>query len=127
MECPRCKSAAIILELSGVEIDYCPDCGGIWLDAGELELLLEDKADKVMELFKKERVSKEKKLRCPACNRKMEKIVLNDTRIDRCPKGHGFWFDKGELVEIIAAGDIDSKVLTFLKDMFADQIKNEGV
>ena len=37
MECPRCKSAAVILELAGVEIDYCPDCGGIWLDAGELE------------------------------------------------------------------------------------------
>ena len=126
MECPRCKAAVVILELNKVEIDYCPDCGGIWLDAGELEMLLKENSPKVMELFKKEKFSKEKKLRCPACNKKMEKIVLNNTRIDRCPKGHGFWFDKGELAEIIAAGDINNEVLDFLKDMFADQIKNEG-
>ena len=30
----------ITLELEDVEIDYCTECGGIWLDAGELELLL---------------------------------------------------------------------------------------
>ena len=32
----------LTLELTGVEIDHCTDCGGIWLDAGELELLLGD-------------------------------------------------------------------------------------
>ncbi len=40
MDCPVCKNAMITLELQEVEIDYCIDCGGIWLDAGELELLL---------------------------------------------------------------------------------------
>jgi len=34
MDCPVCKNAMITLELSEVEIDYCADCGGIWLDAG---------------------------------------------------------------------------------------------
>ena len=32
----------ITLELEDVEIDHCLDCGGIWLDAGELELLLDE-------------------------------------------------------------------------------------
>ena len=45
MDCPVCKSAMIVLELDEVEIDYCTDCQGIWLDAGELELLLEDAAE----------------------------------------------------------------------------------
>ena len=41
MNCPACKNAMITLELADVEIDHCVGCGGIWLDAGELELLME--------------------------------------------------------------------------------------
>ena len=37
MDCPVCKESAMItLELDDVEIDYCTQCEGIWLDAGEL-------------------------------------------------------------------------------------------
>ena len=32
----------VILELNEVEIDFCTGCNGIWLDSGELDLLLED-------------------------------------------------------------------------------------
>jgi Zn-finger nucleic acid-binding protein len=39
MICPSCKNQLIILEFNKVEIDYCPECSGIWLDSGELELL----------------------------------------------------------------------------------------
>ncbi|MEJ2196939.1 MAG: zf-TFIIB domain-containing protein [Ignavibacteriaceae bacterium] len=46
MFCPVCKEPMIILELNEVEIDYCPSCSGIWLDAGELELLFEDQAER---------------------------------------------------------------------------------
>ncbi len=40
MNCPVCKEPMIVLELDEVEIDHCISCGGIWLDAGELELLI---------------------------------------------------------------------------------------
>ena len=41
MDCPVCKESAMVtLELNDVEIDYCMQCEGIWLDAGELEILL---------------------------------------------------------------------------------------
>lgn len=125
MKCPHCNSTAIILELAGVEIDYCPECGGIWLDGGELETLLADGADDILSEFKIDKRSKEKKLRCPACGKKMQKIVSGNTCIDRCPKGHGYWFDQGELAEIIAKDDINSKVLALLNDMFNDKI-NQG-
>ena len=54
MDCPICKNAMITLELQEVEIDYCTDCGGIWLDAGELELLLgePEKAAQLIKSFK---------------------------------------------------------------------------
>ena len=57
MDCPVCKDAMITLELKDVEIDYCTDCGGIWLDAGELELLLgeQQKAKQLLDSFKKRR------------------------------------------------------------------------
>jgi Zn-finger nucleic acid-binding protein len=113
----------VILELEGVELDYCQECGSIWLDSGELELLLGEQAGKVLADFEKEERSKEKKLRCPACHQKMEKVVCGNTHLDKCANEHGIWFDEGELAEMIAYGDINSDVLDLLNDMFANKIK----
>ena len=42
MKCPACKEPSLVIsERSGIEIDYCPDCRGIWLDRGELDKILE--------------------------------------------------------------------------------------
>ncbi len=41
MKCPVCKDVTLLMsEKQGVEIDYCPECRGIWLDRGELEKLI---------------------------------------------------------------------------------------
>jgi Zn-finger nucleic acid-binding protein len=42
MKCPVCTDATLVMsDRSGIEIDYCPQCRGIWLDRGELDKLLE--------------------------------------------------------------------------------------
>ena len=42
MKCPVCKDVTLLMsEKKGIEIDYCPECRGIWLDRGELEKLME--------------------------------------------------------------------------------------
>lgn len=42
MKCPTCKEHNLVIsERKGVEIDYCPECRGIWLDRGELDKILE--------------------------------------------------------------------------------------
>jgi Zn-finger nucleic acid-binding protein len=41
MQCPHCEAVLSITERKGVEIDYCPKCRGVWLDAGELDKILE--------------------------------------------------------------------------------------
>lgn len=42
MKCPNCKDQSLaISERQGIEIDYCPECRGIWLDRGELDKILE--------------------------------------------------------------------------------------
>jgi len=37
LDCPACTAAMNQRVEHGVTIDYCPDCGGVWLDPGELE------------------------------------------------------------------------------------------
>jgi Zn-finger nucleic acid-binding protein len=39
MNCPRCSSELKAVPRDGIEIDVCPACRGVWLDAGELERL----------------------------------------------------------------------------------------
>jgi Zn-finger nucleic acid-binding protein len=41
MDCPLDGTKLVMSERQGVEIDYCPECRGIWLDRGELDKILE--------------------------------------------------------------------------------------
>ncbi|MDO9235756.1 MAG: zf-TFIIB domain-containing protein [Aquabacterium sp.] len=42
MQCPTCKEVQLVMsERKGVEIDYCPQCRGVWLDRGELDKIIE--------------------------------------------------------------------------------------
>jgi len=41
MKCPVCQVELKIAERAGIEIDYCPNCRGIWLDRGELDKIIE--------------------------------------------------------------------------------------
>jgi uncharacterized protein len=45
MDCPACAGVSLVMsERSGVEIDYCPKCRGVWLDRGELDKIIEKSA-----------------------------------------------------------------------------------
>ena len=116
----------ITLELEDVETDYCTYCGGIWLDAGELELLLKepDKAKSLLDSFRIDSESTEGIRKCPICDKKMQKIIIGSSKpvllIDKCRRGDGLWFDKGELQDIFdrAELDKDNKIQKLLSDMF---------
>lgn len=41
MNCPSCNSVLTMSDRNGVEIDYCPQCRGVWLDRGELDKIIE--------------------------------------------------------------------------------------
>lgn len=41
MQCPVDGETLMISERSGVEIDYCPKCRGVWLDRGELDKIID--------------------------------------------------------------------------------------
>ena len=45
MPCPICRTGLTLSDRSGVEIDYCQTCRGVWLDRGELDKIIERSVD----------------------------------------------------------------------------------
>ena len=135
MICPTCKSDMIVVEHEKIELDYCPDCQGVWFDAGELGLLLETMAikepglslDNILNYA--EARSSEKKRRCPICGQKMRKTTIGkqpEILIDVCQQGEGLWFDGGEVGQLISQladkpsekADSQGRVISFLGEVF---------
>lgn len=131
MECPACKVPMVALELDQVEVDYCTECNGIWLDAGELELLLDgaENRDRLMASLVADKTIAEARRRCPICDRKMEKVRVGektenrDVIIDRCKRNDGVWLDKGELHRVLRMGNVsdENPVQKLLVDMFGSR------
>jgi len=127
-----CNEPMLICEYSAVELDLCAACHGIWLDAGELELLLGvDDAESVLNAGRA--IGHEEKPRkCPVCRRRMAKERVgagHPITYDHCTRGHGIWFDKGELREVLRhgdPGDRTGKVRRWLTDIFAAQHEQPG-
>jgi Zn-finger nucleic acid-binding protein len=106
--CPVCNEPMVSYWFEGVEIDRCLECGGTWLDAGELELLVElagyDPRELVAKLCAATRLRRGER-RCPRCPRRLEVIEVGDDEkieIDRCPIEHGLWLDRNEMEAVIA-------------------------
>ena len=125
----------IVVEYHEIELDYCTDCQGVWLDSGELELLLESISMESSHLFlsnilaSKEAESPEKKRSCPICGHKMKKINIGQeskTLIDVCRQEDGLWFDGGELGQLLKhlaekpseKPDSQQQVIAFLGKVF---------
>jgi Zn-finger nucleic acid-binding protein len=135
MICPTCREVMIVVEQDKIELDHCPNCLGVWFDAGELELMLEsmDLDSGALSLARATRLPEaktaEKKRRCPICGKKMKKVHIGqepEVLIDVCPRGDGLWFDGGEVHLIIeqctrkpgAKAGSEERVLSFLGETF---------
>ncbi len=123
--CPVCRTPMVAFEMDGVEVDRCVECGGTWLDAGEFISIagLEDvPADSFSEALASARGVSRTRRRCPRCPRRLGEIeVGRDPAVvlDRCPWGHGLWFDRGEMIALVRsfAGDRRAGVVGFLADV----------
>lgn len=120
----------IVIEVERVEVDHCLACGGVWLDGGELELLLEGASNRDTLLAGLEAMprSGERKLRCPICSKKLDKVRYgNDSPVvlDRCGRGDGFWFDRNELCRALREGQYAGRpVYEILNEIFGGSCGN---
>ena len=110
MECPVCHLDQVIVEWGDVELDVCIDGHGIWFDTDELRhLFAAAGAPEAVVTFEERLKALPRghggpKRRCPRCGKKMRQVATpghDQTVLDRCPHGHGLWFDDGELEQII--------------------------
>jgi Zn-finger nucleic acid-binding protein len=115
----------VIIEFDRIELDNCLTCGGVWLDSGELYLLLDKPGDRSKYNFqlKNAIATKEKLIRCPRCFKKMAKAWIdggNSVPVDLCGNGHGLWLDSGELAKVLMTPDveIDGRIKRLLAGIF---------
>jgi hypothetical protein len=107
----------LVLEFNLVEMDWCPECRGAWLDSGELELVGQRAGALCAELehaLLHGRSGPEERsgLLCPVCDRRLVPVQA-DTEppvvVDRCPQRHGIWFERGELQTVVVAAGADEE------------------
>ena len=82
-----------------IEIDSCPNCRGMWLDANELDQLEDMIFDN--DLSKGSLIHNQRKTNhpCPHCGKELDEFQyrLFDLKLDYCAENnHGFWLDAGE-------------------------------
>lgn len=115
MKCPRCQSALRSVEYDGQIVEACPDCGGEWLHAGELQKLVEHHNEVFTpeEIASLDAVNKEiftaenddhDELNCPGCEDvQMEHFNYGDTSgiiLRKCLECGGIWMDKDQLKKV---------------------------
>jgi len=165
--CQTCGGVLVAFELESVEIDRCVECGGTWLDAGEIERITAmSRADPgpLSQSLVRAAAGAKSKRECPRCGRALRLTRISPepaarpraasgdkpgaesggkpgaatggkpgagpetgawVEIDRCPAGHGYWFDPGEmrqLIEMFDKGE-EGAVARFFQDMFGAELK----
>ena len=114
----------VIVELHKAEVDYCLECHGLWLDEGEIDILLESPQAKTefLQFLKGNPSSKETRRKCPICRKTMEKKLAGSTTLDQCSREHGIWFDRGELETVVKNNSsLDPKILHHLQELFGQK------
>lgn len=111
MQCVRCQTTMKKAHKEGVLIDKCPNCGGLWLDGGEVAQVQQGQILDAALLLHAARAELAKDARrpvvikglCPKCQTgPLEEIRKRGVEIDYCPHCHGTFFDDKELEASLA-------------------------
>ena len=117
MHCIRCDTDMKKTAKAGIVIDACPNCRGLWLDGGELEMLekgyKKENAELMQEAAREIRSERTKgitiKGMCPNCQDASLRVIRRErVEVDFCPACKGIFFDEGELPLVLEGGSTDS-------------------
>ena len=105
-QCPRCRVPLETCRENGVELDRCPDCDGLWFDAGEIQRVLGTRRSLESYVPPHLRTWRQGRLPCPVCATAMHTLPANRTfpfELDQCPAHRGYWIDGAEVRRVAAA------------------------
>ena len=110
--CPACKKVHLKAHqdpATGLEIDVCSKCWGLWFDANELSEFF--KSGHLKRRFFLEEDAQPSQFvgftistrarKCPRCHKPMTEKLFADVSIDICQECQGLWLDDGELQRIV--------------------------
>ncbi len=131
LKCPKCENVELFeKQFEGTPVEVCDECGGIWLNKGELNKIAHPISGDI-EFCSHETSGKKSPsgLECPVCKGvqlvRANFIEFSDIMLDVCLECHGIWLDKGELeainTEIDALAKIpeswDHRVMAFISKL----------
>ena len=112
MECYKCNEQMNKRPYEGILADCCDSCGGVWVDSGELSILIgreEKKGQKeLMQEAKRETQSEAQHPLsvvgfCPKCQEEpLQTKYRSGVGIDQCPSCKGIFFDSGEMKKVVS-------------------------
>lgn len=102
-------------DYEGVSVDLCQECLGVWLDRGELQLILDidrfkfsdAERDIILDVNRHMHAGPTDPVDCPKCGKTMEQKHYDAAVhliVDQCPD-HGMWLDTGELKQVQAISE----------------------
>ena len=151
--CPKCDVPLFILHSKNIEVDVCHRCRGLWLDAGELEALMQQTgaaANDPLLNFQQQPGTQPKGRPhlCPRCDAALHEIQVSPMlcaglptahedrpkvsppapllTLDKCPRGHGLWFDADELQQLLSTFPIETgaaKTIDHLSELLGAKSK----
>lgn len=99
MNCPKCATTLVKKFYKGmIEVDYCPNCRGMWLDFSELDGLEDVAFDQDEHKGSLVHHQTPTEFPCPHCDTHLHEFQyrLYDLKLDYCLAQHGYWLDAGE-------------------------------
>jgi len=134
MDCPKCVGIMEPRQIETETIQLCPVCGGLWLENGQLQKILDSDAANLHYLDLGQEDYKEHQYRnlgveletrtgqCPVCDRPLRTVPCDENPrvlLERCENGHGTWLAAGAIQRLRRRGFV--KLFHTLKALFSGE------
>ncbi|HEX8750693.1 MAG TPA: GIDE domain-containing protein [Nitrospira sp.] len=128
MQCPDCqKNLVEIPTLEGPQLDVCPGKHGLWLDAGEVNLFVENyRALGEASRHPAAQAAGAGSSPCPRCGSRLDSGTVLETALLACRTCHGWWLPQGSLTQLNATARGGAAQIRFDETEFYIRAEKRG-